>query len=58
MKKTKKKKKKEKVKTRITNFRIPQIKQNKPHVVQRKKIIEVNQSMTTLIILFALAQSK
>ena len=41
MKKTKKKKKKEKVKTRITNFRIPQIKRNKPQVVQRKKIVEV-----------------
>ena len=36
-----KKKKKEKVKTRITNFRIPQIKHKKPHVVQRKKIVEV-----------------
>ena len=52
IKKTKKKKKKEKVKTRITNFRIPQIKHNKPHVVQRKKIIEVKQSMTKLMILF------
>ena len=52
MKKTKKKKKKEKVKTRITNFRIPQIKHNKPHVVQRKKIIEVKQPMTKLMILF------
>ena len=41
MKKTKKKKKKEKVKTRITNFRIPQIKRKKPQVIQRKKIVEV-----------------
>merc|ERR1712032_541594 len=40
MKKTKKKKKKEKVKTRITNFRIPQIKRKKPQVIQRKKIVE------------------
>ena len=43
MKKTKKKKKKkEKIKTRITHFRIPQKKKQKnPHVIQRKKIVEV-----------------
>ena len=36
-----KKKKKEKVKTRITHFRIPHVKHNKPHVIQRKKVVEV-----------------